>query len=364
MDEIANSRTTLTSLVDLATGIVHEHQLVAMAVRDGLHHAILAGNLLNEAKTKVGHGGWLDWLRGGCHLSERTAQAYMRAAREYPKLEPEKAQRVADLSFRQAMLVMASGTAVANKAAAIVDAAKAEPERFAALLDDMESTGRVDRPYKFLTLARERDAYEARREHGGKVEDLVALAASGYRASAILADPNWQYRTHSEAGQVHTSASNHYETSSNAEIAAFGQRYVVPLAAGNSVLFLWTTWPLIVLGDVADVIRSWGFEPKTLAFNWIKTNPNGNGLHWGNGYWTRSNSEVCLLATRGSPQRLGLDVHQVIMSPVREHSTKPDETHARIERLVAGPYLELFARKPRPGWMTWGDEVPKLSGPQ
>ena len=51
-------------------------------------------------------------------------------------------------------------------------------------------------------------------------------------------------------------------------------------------------------------------------------------------------------------------MHQVIISPVREHSEKPDEVYRRIERLYPGPYLELFARKEREGWTTWGNELP------
>jgi N6-adenosine-specific RNA methylase IME4 len=79
----------------------------------------------------------------------------------------------------------------------------------------------------------------------------------------------------------------------------------------------------------------------------------------GCGYWTRSNTEPCLLATRGAPKRLNADVRMAIIAPRREHSRKPDEVHDRIERLVAGPYLELFARRPRPGWTVWGNEVPR-----
>src|SRR5262249_24906376 len=79
------------------------------------------------------------------------------------------------------------------------------------------------------------------------------------------------------------------------------------------------------------------------------------------GYWTRSNSEVCLLATRGKPKRLNADVRQGIIAPRREHSRKPDCVHERIERLVAGPYLELFARQRRPGWDCWGYEVDKFA---
>ena len=59
---------------------------------------------------------------------------------------------------------------------------------------------------------------------------------------------------------------------------------------------------------------------------------------------------------------MAADVMQVLMAPVGAHSVKPDETHARIERLVLGPYIELFARRPRVGWWTWGNELarPKM----
>jgi len=53
-----------------------------------------------------------------------------------------------------------------------------------------------------------------------------------------------------------------------------------------------------------------------------------------------------------------MGVPQVIMAPVGEHSAKPGEVHRRIERVLAMPYLELFARAKRPGWVTWGNEVP------
>jgi N6-adenosine-specific RNA methylase IME4 len=77
----------------------------------------------------------------------------------------------------------------------------------------------------------------------------------------------------------------------------------------------------------------------------------------GLGKWTRQNSERCLLATRGHPHRLHADVPELIVAPRREHSRKPGEARERIERLVAGPYLELFARDSRAGWDAWGAQV-------
>ena len=68
----------------------------------------------------------------------------------------------------------------------------------------------------------------------------------------------------------------------------------------------------------------------------------------------------CLLFTRGHPKRLKTDVRKLIISPRREHSQKPDDIYGRIEQLVAGPYVELFARQRWPGWHAWGNEVDKF----
>jgi N6-adenosine-specific RNA methylase IME4 len=113
-----------------------------------------------------------------------------------------------------------------------------------------------------------------------------------------------------------------------------------------------------------------GLHFKTVAFTWAKTTRADvddpfDDASWafGQGYWTRANPEMCLLATRGAPQRLNADVRQLIVAPVMEHSRKPDAWLERIERLVDGPYLELNARRRRPGWVAWGDEL-EWEGPE
>ena len=76
------------------------------------------------------------------------------------------------------------------------------------------------------------------------------------------------------------------------------------------------------------------------------------------GYWTRANAEVCIIATKGSPKRQSRAVHQIIMSPIKQHSKKPDETRERIVALMGDvPRIELFARQKAPGWDVWGNEV-------
>jgi len=141
---------------------------------------------------------------------------------------------------------------------------------------------------------------------------------------------------------------------------------VSELAADNCVLFLWTCWP--VLEWSLRTISDWGFTYKTCGFAWMKANARQMELfdeeieaHMTLGYWTRSNSEVCLLATKGAPKRCSGNVRQGIIEPRREHSRKPDCVYGRIERLVAGPYLELFARTTRPGWSSWGNETGKFA---
>jgi N6-adenosine-specific RNA methylase IME4 len=69
------------------------------------------------------------------------------------------------------------------------------------------------------------------------------------------------------------------------------------------------------------------------------------------------------LARRGSPKRRSAKVRELIVSPRREHSRKPDEIHERIEQYCAGPYVELFARSSRKGWRTWGAEATKFDEP-
>ena len=128
------------------------------------------------------------------------------------------------------------------------------------------------------------------------------------------------------------------------------------LAEKDCALFLWVTIPCLLEG--LSVLQAWGFQYKTIAFVWIKQNKKADSLFWGMGYWTRSNAEFCILATRGSPKRQSAGVHQVIVSHIEEHSKKPQEARERIVQLMGDvPRIELFARQKTPGWDVWGNEV-------
>ena len=172
------------------------------------------------------------------------------------------------------------------------------------------------------------------------------------RYGIILADPAWSYRVWSEKGRGR-SAENHYPTMSLAEICALP---VADIAAKDSALFLWATYPN--LPEAFEVIKAWGYVYKTVAFTWVKRCRKSPGFFVGLGHWTRANAELCLLATRGNPKRLSKSVRQIIDAPIGRHSEKPVETRARIIELLGDlPRIELFARERAEGWDCWGNEV-------
>lgn len=197
----------------------------------------------------------------------------------------------------------------------------------------------------------------------------------------ILADPPWRFAVRSDKGkgrspdgqsraaQRENRPENHYPTMSLDDILALP---VGDLAARHSVLFLWAVDPLVP--QALEVGARWGFTFKTIAFVWAKQrratsrrgadqdDPWHKQFPMGTGYWTRANPELCLLFTRGAPKRLSAAVRKLVIAPRREHSRKPDEVRASIERLVAGPYIELFARERAPGWHAWGNQVDRFAG--
>lgn len=153
-------------------------------------------------------------------------------------------------------------------------------------------------------------------------------------------------------------AERHYPTMSLDQIKALP---VAEWAAPDCALFLWAADPL--LPAALQVIQAWGFEYKTVGFYWCKLNQRAKHMSdyfIGLGYWTRANPEQCLLATRGKPRPKAKDVRRLVVAPRGGHSEKPFLIRRSIERLVAGPYLEMFARSSHPGWDAWGNETAKL----
>lgn len=150
------------------------------------------------------------------------------------------------------------------------------------------------------------------------------------------------------------------------------------LAAKDSVMFLWATWPNLPVAFAT--MEAWDFEYKTLGFIWFKTNKNSGTAFTGGGFWTRANTEICLIGTRGNLRCINRDVHQIIetweerddlvlKAPhpriINEegknkilHSAKPPEVRKRIVELMGDlPRIELFAREKADGYDVWGNEV-------
>jgi len=166
---------------------------------------------------------------------------------------------------------------------------------------------------------------------------------------------------------------------------------VSKLAEKDCVLFLWATYPRLV--DAIEVIKAWGFTYKTVAFTWVKRNKKweenfrdyiasshydaefnyedtddyqtredkiceyASKYFMGMGRWTRSNAEICILASRGNPKRINASVRGLIDTPIERHSKKPDCIYKRIEELMGDlPRIELFVRQTKDGWDCWGND--------
>jgi len=182
----------------------------------------------------------------------------------------------------------------------------------------------------------------------------VDIYNTSKKYNIIYADPPWQYKVWNRDTGLGRSAERHYETMKKEDIQNLP---IQNISNNNCVLFLWVIAPCLLEG--LELINKWGFEYKTFGFNWIKKNKKSDSLFWGMGYYTRANTEICILATKGKTlPRLSKAVHQVVISKIREHSRKPDEVREKIVQLFGDiPRIELFARQQVEGWDCWGNEV-------
>lgn len=174
----------------------------------------------------------------------------------------------------------------------------------------------------------------------------------------IYADPPWQYANYNyektkKGNKAKRGSRKEYPTMSIDDIKKIP---VQDIADDNCVLFIWVT--SAHLPYVFDIIKTWGFEYKTIGFNWVKKNKVSDSLFFGMGSYTRQNSEFCLIATKGKLERISKSVHQVIMTPIEEHSKKPDIIRDKIIELYGDlPRIEMFSRQRKEGWHSWGNEV-------
>ena len=169
----------------------------------------------------------------------------------------------------------------------------------------------------------------------------------------IYADPPWSFKVWSDKGKGR-SAENHYDIISKKDIQNLP---IQNITDEDAVLFLWVIAPCLLEG--IELIDKWGFKYKTIGFTWVKRNKISDSWFWGMGYYTRANTELCLLATKGKTlKRISKSVHQIVDDRIMKHSKKPDTVRNRIVELFGDiPRIELFARERVNGWDAWGNEV-------
>jgi N6-adenosine-specific RNA methylase IME4 len=173
------------------------------------------------------------------------------------------------------------------------------------------------------------------------------------RYGTILADPPWQFMNRTGKMAPEHRRLNRYSTMKLPEILALPVRR---LAAAKSHLYLWV--PNALLREGLETMEAWGFTYKANIV-WYKVRKDGGPDGRGVGFYFRNVTELLLFGTRGNFRTLAPGRRQVniLSTRKREHSRKPDEMYEIIESCSPGPYVELFARHPRPGWMQWGNEI-------
>ena len=166
----------------------------------------------------------------------------------------------------------------------------------------------------------------------------------------LCADPAWSFGDRLPGPG--RGAEKHYRVLSLAEIEAFP----LPPLADDALLFLWRVSSQVE--EACRVARCWGFVPKS-EIVWVKKTPVGK-RHFGMGRYVRMEHESCIVASRGRGLSLIRDhsIRSTFEAAVGRHSEKPEAFYDLVEKLAAGPYAELFARRRRPGWSCFGDELP------
>ncbi len=173
------------------------------------------------------------------------------------------------------------------------------------------------------------------------------------RFGTVLADPPWQFANRTGKMAPEHKRLHRYKTMSLPEICSLPVRDVV---MDQAHLYLWV--PNALLAEGLEVMKAWGFTYKTNIV-WYKVRKDGGPDGRGVGFYFRNVTELLLFGIRGRLRTLqpGRTAVNMMISRKQEHSVKPDLAYDLIEKCSSGPYLELFARKNREGWIQWGDQA-------
>ena len=175
-------------------------------------------------------------------------------------------------------------------------------------------------------------------KHKHNLDQTKGVTPTRFRT--ILADPPW------DIGQKdkRLGAARYYDLMTLDRIKRMP---VEDLAEENAHLYLWVINGALKEG--IEVMEEWGFTYRA-PLTWIKP-------RFGLGNYLRQQTEHLLFGTRGKAPVKFRGQGTWMYAPLQDHSHKPEEQYAVIERLSDGPYLELFARRPQPGWHAWGNEI-------
>ena len=178
--------------------------------------------------------------------------------------------------------------------------------------------------------------------------------------STILADPPWRFANRTGKVAPEHRRLDRYSTMS---LEAIMNLKVSKVAAKNAHLYLWV--PNALLPEGLEVMKAWGFRYVSNII-WAKRRIDGGPDGRGVGFYFRNVTEILLFGVKGSMRTLqpGRSQVNMIETRKREHSRKPDEQYDLIEACSPGPFLELFARHPRPCWTVWGDEAAEEVAPR
>jgi N6-adenosine-specific RNA methylase IME4 len=179
------------------------------------------------------------------------------------------------------------------------------------------------------------------------------LSLPGGPFATVLADPPWRFQNRTGKVAPEHRRLSRYDTMTAKEIACLP---VAEICAPRSHLYLWV--PNALLADGLMVLEEWGFTYKANLV-WHKVRKDGGSDGRGVGFYFRNVTELVLFGVRGQMRTLppGRSQVNLLATRKREHSRKPDEQYEIIEGCSPGPYLELFARYPRPKWSAWGNEA-------
>lgn len=266
-------------------------------------------------------------------------------------VEGAKAERAGDKVAR----MVGIDRRTLDKAEAVVEAARAEPEKYAALLDQMNRTGRAHGPHKRLVNIRQADQIRA--------EPPPLPGRGPYRAGVI--DLPWASEPDGESPSATGRGYYQYPTMNTPEMIEFGDKVIPLLDPRGGHIWFWVTNFHLLGGHAFGVLDAWSAKAEAAGCGPIRRIGKRTWVKdvMGRGQVFRGQTEDVILCAFGkSPPALGEVLSTRLDGPVRRDSQKPDRFYSDVEAATPAPrYFELFARRKMPdNWDGFGDQVGTL----